>query len=201
MTDQAGDHLADPVSPASAWNIANALTVLRLFMVPVFVAAAIAGFGGPSSSWRWAATVLFVVAAVTDLVDGELARRRHLITTFGKIADPIADKALTGAALIVLSAYDQLPWWVTIVILGREVLVTAIRFWVIEHGVIAASRGGKLKTLLQIVAIGLYLLPLPDRWSAIPAVVMTLAVIVTLVTGVDYVVRAVRLRRTSLAAR
>lgn len=200
MSDGVGDHLADPVSPASAWNIANALTVLRLLLVPVFVVTAIAGFGDPSTQWRWVATGLFVFAAVTDLVDGELARRRHLITSFGKVADPIADKALTGAALIVLSAYDQLPWWVTIVILAREVFVTLMRFWVIEHGVIAASRGGKLKTLLQIMAISLYLLPLPDGSWLLPEVAMGLAVVVTLLTGLDYVGRALRLRKAALAA-
>jgi CDP-diacylglycerol---glycerol-3-phosphate 3-phosphatidyltransferase len=185
-----------PLAP-SVLNVANGLTVLRLVLVPVFVYFLLAGGTGARSI----AFVAFAVASVTDLLDGELARRRSLITDFGKIADPIADKALTGAALIVLSAYGELPWWVTIVVLGREVLVTAIRFWVIEHGVIAASRGGKLKTLLQILAIGLYLLPLPDGWSAFPDIVMGLAVVVTVLTGFDYVLRAIRLRRSSLAAR
>ena len=115
----------------------------------------------------------------------------------GKVIDPIADKALTGAALLVLSAFDQLSWWVTAVIIVREVVVTAFRFWVIEHGVIPASRGGKLKTVLQIGAITLYLLPLPEELEPLRVSLMALAVAVTVVTGVDYVFRALRLRRAA----
>ena len=170
-------------------NVANALTVLRLVLVPVFVAFLLAG----EPDWRVAAFVVFGVASVTDLLDGRLARRRGLITDFGKIADPIADKALTGAALVTLSALGELAWWVTAVILAREIAVTLLRFWVIRHGVIAASRGGKLKTLLQVVAIALYVLPGPP--AALREVVMAAAVAVTVVTGIDYGVRAMRLHR------
>jgi CDP-diacylglycerol---glycerol-3-phosphate 3-phosphatidyltransferase len=170
-------------------NAANALTVLRLVLVPVFVACLLAGGTG----WRVAAFVVFGVASVTDLLDGRLARSRGLITDFGKIADPIADKALTGAALVTLSALGELAWWVTVVILAREISVTLLRFWVIRRGVIAASRGGKLKTLLQVVAIALYVLPGPP--AVVREVVMAAAVVVTVVTGIDYAVRAVRLRR------
>jgi CDP-diacylglycerol---glycerol-3-phosphate 3-phosphatidyltransferase len=170
-------------------NAANALTVLRLVLVPVFVACLLAGGTG----WRVAAFVVFGVASVTDLLDGRLARSRGLITDFGKIADPIADKALTGAALVTLSALGELAWWVTVVILAREISVTLLRFWVIRRGVIAASRGGKLKTLLQVVAIALYVLPGPP--AVVREVVMGAAVAVTVVTGIDYAVRAVRLRR------
>jgi len=170
-------------------NVANALTVLRLALVPVFVACLLAG--GPG--WRVAAFVVFAVASVTDLLDGRLARSRGLITDFGKIADPIADKALTGAALVTLSALGELAWWVTVVILAREISVTLLRFWVIRRGVIAASRGGKLKTLLQVVAIALYVLPGPP--AVVREAVMAAAVAVTVVTGIDYAVRAVRLRR------
>jgi CDP-diacylglycerol--glycerol-3-phosphate 3-phosphatidyltransferase len=170
-------------------NAANALTVLRLVLVPVFVACLLAGGTG----WRVAAFVVFAVASVTDLLDGRLARSRGLITDFGKIADPIADKALTGSALVTLSALGELAWWVTVVILAREISVTLLRFWVIRRGVIAASRGGKLKTLLQVVAIALYVLPGPP--AVVREVVMAAAVAVTVVTGIDYAVRAVRLRR------
>ena len=170
-------------------NAANALTVLRLALVPVFVACLLAGGTG----WRVAAFAVFAVASVTDLLDGRLARSRGLITDFGKIADPIADKALTGAALVTLSALGELAWWVTVVILAREISVTLLRFWVIRRGVIAASRGGKLKTLLQVVAIALYVLPGPP--AVVRGVVMAAAVAVTLVTGIDYGVRAVRLHR------
>jgi CDP-diacylglycerol--glycerol-3-phosphate 3-phosphatidyltransferase len=182
------------VPPPGLVNVANALTMLRLALVPVFVLLLLAG--GPA--WRIAAFAVFLIASVTDLLDGLLARQRGLITDFGKIADPIADKALTGAALITLSAQGRLPWWVTIVILARELGVTLLRFWVIRHGVIAASRGGKIKTMLQVLAIALYVLPGPP--GPVRAVVMGLAVAVTLVTGADYVIRAVRLRQRSRAA-
>ena len=175
--------------PPGLVNLANALTVIRLGLVPVVVACLLAG----GTAWRVAAFVAFGAASVTDLLDGRIARSRGLITDFGKIADPIADKALTGAALVTLSYLGWLPWWVTIVILAREIAVTALRFWVIRYGVIAASRGGKLKTLLQVLAISLYMLPGLPQW--LRAVVMAAAVRVTLVTGADYVIRAARLRR------
>jgi CDP-diacylglycerol--glycerol-3-phosphate 3-phosphatidyltransferase len=172
-------------------NVPNALTVLRLALVPVFVAFLLDG--GTSS--RIAAFIAFGVASFTDLLDGELARRSGLITDFGKIADPIADKALTGSALITLSVLGELPAWVTTIIMVREVGVTALRFWVIRNGVIPASRGGKIKTVLQVIAIGLYILPIGVGW--VRTVAMAAAVVVTLVTGVDYVARAFRLRRAA----
>ena len=188
------DPLTDPPDAVSAWNLANALTVLRLVLVPVFLAVLLHG-SGHLTSWRFGAWAVFALASITDRFDGELARRRGMITEFGKLADPIADKALVGAALIGLSSLGELPWWVTIVILVREIGVTLLRFWVIRHGVIPASRGGKLKTLLQAVAIGLFVLPHWDWLRDIAWVVMIAAIIVALVTGVDYVGRAVRLRR------
>jgi CDP-diacylglycerol--glycerol-3-phosphate 3-phosphatidyltransferase len=195
------DPMGDPPSPASAWNIANALTVFRLALVPVFLVTLFAA-GGHDTAWRVIAWAVFAVASVTDRIDGDLARKRGLITEFGKLADPIADKALIGAALIGLSALGDLPWWITVVILIREIGVTLLRFWVIRHGVIPASRGGKIKTLLQAVATGLFvLLPIGSWIKPIAWTFMIAAVIVALATGVDYVSRAVRLRRTSLAAR
>jgi CDP-diacylglycerol--glycerol-3-phosphate 3-phosphatidyltransferase len=174
-------------------NVANVLTVVRIFLVPVFVLCLVHGGTG----WRIAALVAFAGASFTDFLDGQLARKRGLVTDFGKIADPIADKALTGAALITLSVLGELPAWVTGLILIRELGITALRFAVIKRGVIAASQGGKLKTLLQIVAICLYVLPpslgLP---AVIKEVVMGAALVVTLVTGADYVVRAVRMSKT-----
>ncbi|MGB2839777.1 MAG: CDP-diacylglycerol--glycerol-3-phosphate 3-phosphatidyltransferase [Actinomycetes bacterium] len=184
----------------SSWNLPNALTVIRLFLVPVFVAVAWVGFERDDQAWQAWAALIFLAAAITDLLDGELARRTGKVTSFGKIADPIADKALTGAALIVLSWFDLLPWWVTVVIIVREVAVTVLRFWVIRHGVMAASRGGKLKTALQIVAITLYLLPLASGAVIVAQVVMAVAVIVTLLTGVDYALRARALRRAETAS-
>jgi CDP-diacylglycerol--glycerol-3-phosphate 3-phosphatidyltransferase len=185
-------------------NAANLLTLLRLALVPVFIGFLLT-HDGQHTGWRLAATAVFAVAALTDRFDGQIARRRGLVTRFGTVADPIADKALMGAALIGLSALGELSWWVTIVIAVRELGVTALRFWVLRHGVIAASRGGKLKTLVQSLAIGLYVLPLtalgPDsvvdwtRWW-----LMALAVALTVITGADYVLRALRLRASGLAA-
>jgi CDP-diacylglycerol--glycerol-3-phosphate 3-phosphatidyltransferase len=175
-------------------NLANGLTVVRLLMVPLF-AALLGSAGNEHPNLRLTATAVFVVASLTDRVDGEIARRRAIVTDFGKIADPIADKALTGAALIALSAIGDLAWWVTLVILAREIGVTLLRFWVIRHGVMAASRGGKVKTVVQAVAIGLYLLPIAHFWGSVRWWLMGVALIVTLATGVDYVARAVRLRR------
>ena len=195
----ADEPLTLPLSPASAWNIANALTVFRLLLVPVFGALLLAR-SGDDRGFRIGAWAVFALASYTDRVDGQLARSRNLVTSFGKLADPIADKALIGAALIGLSLLGELPWWVTVLVLVREVGVTLLRFWVIRHGVIPASRGGKLKTLLQAVAIGLYVLPLTGLLASVRAGVMVIAVVVTVLTGVDYVARALTLRRTSARA-
>jgi CDP-diacylglycerol--glycerol-3-phosphate 3-phosphatidyltransferase len=184
------------ITPPSNWNIANALTVLRLVLVPVFLVQLLHD-EGTETPWRIAAFVTFAVASVTDRIDGELARRHGLVTDFGKIADPIADKALIGAALVGLSLLGELWWWVTVVVLVREIGVTLLRFFVIRHGVMPASRGGKLKTLLQGLAIGLLVLPLEGALHVLAVVLMVVAVVLTVVTGVDYVVRAVKLRRTS----
>jgi CDP-diacylglycerol--glycerol-3-phosphate 3-phosphatidyltransferase len=186
-----------PVIPKpSNWNIANALTVLRLVLVPVFLVQLLHE-DGENNAWRVAAFVTFAVASVTDRIDGELARKHDLVTDFGQIADPIADKALIGAALVGLSLLDELWWWVTVLVLVREVGVTLLRFFVIRHGVMPASRGGKVKTLLQGLAIGLFVLPLPQALHWLAVGLMVVAVVLTVVTGVDYVARAVRLRRTS----
>jgi CDP-diacylglycerol--glycerol-3-phosphate 3-phosphatidyltransferase len=197
--NQRRDGIADPVTTVSNWNLANGLTAGRLVMVPFF-AAALFHNGGHHDSWRIIAWVLFAIASVTDRFDGQLARRRGLVTEFGKLADPIADKALIGTALVGLSMLNDLAWWVTIVILVREVGVTLLRFWVIRHGVMPASRGGKLKTLLQAVAIGLFVLPLPGIWHDAAVVVMVAAIVLTVITGIDYVARAVRLRRAGILA-
>ena len=189
------DPAADPPSRASAWNIANGLTVFRLVLVPFFVLALVAG-SGHDTGLRILACVIFAIASITDRIDGDIARRRGLVTEFGKLADPIADKALIGAALIGLSALGDLPWWVTIIVLVRELAVTLLRFWVIRHGVIPASRGGKVKTLLQSVAIGLFvLIPIGAWLRPVAWAFMIVALAVALGTGVDYVIRAVRLRR------
>ncbi|MCD2197236.1 CDP-diacylglycerol--glycerol-3-phosphate 3-phosphatidyltransferase [Actinomycetospora endophytica] len=185
-------------APVPLVNIANALTVVRLILVPVFLGVLFVD-GGHTPYFRWVAFGVFAVASLTDSFDGEFARRWGLVTDFGKIADPIADKALVGAALVGLSVLGELAWWVTIVIAIRELGITAMRFWVLRHGVIPASRGGKLKTVLQTLALGLAIMPLPAVAQPVVATLFLLAVVVTVVTGLDYVAQAVRLRRAATA--
>ncbi|MCX4746524.1 CDP-diacylglycerol--glycerol-3-phosphate 3-phosphatidyltransferase [Kitasatospora sp. NBC_01287] len=182
----------------SLWNLANLLTMLRLALVPVFVALLLVD-GGHNPKWRAVAWAAFAIAMITDLFDGEIARRKGLVTDFGKIADPIADKAIMGAALIGLSALGDLPWWITVVILARELGITLLRFWVIRYSVIPASRGGKLKTLTQGIAVGMYVLPLTGWLATARLVLILLAVLMTLGTGADYVGQALRLRREGRA--
>ena len=174
-------------------NVANILTMARLALVPVFLFSLFEA-GGFDTTWRLIAFGIFAVASFTDHIDGTLARKHGLITDFGKIADPIADKALTGSALVGLSILDVLPWWITIVIAVREVGVTLLRFWVIRYGVIPASRGGKAKTLAQVIAIGLFVLPTNDVLQLIAWVIMAVALVLTVVTGIDYVIRAFKLK-------
>jgi CDP-diacylglycerol---glycerol-3-phosphate 3-phosphatidyltransferase len=195
-----------PAGPPPLLNIANLLTTLRLVLVPVFLALLMHG-DGTETDWRLWAFAVFAAAAVTDRFDGEIARSRGLVTAFGTIADPIADKALIGAALVGLSVLGQLPWWVTVVIMGRELGITLLRFLVLRHGIIPASRGGKAKTLVQTVAIGLFVLPLEalpeiaDPAHALRWVVLWVALALTVVTGFDYVLRAMRLRAAAATVR
>ena len=191
-------HPAGPlVEPeTSSWNVPNALTALRIVLVPVFAWMLLAH--PEETGWRIATAAVFLGAILTDSLDGYLARKHNLITRFGKLADPIADKALTGMAFIGLSLVGELWWWVTVVMLVREWGITVMRFVVLRYGVMAAGRGGKLKTVLQAVAIMLYLLPLPTWAHPLAVVVMLVALLVTVVTGLDYVRDAVALRRGSL---
>ncbi|MEV4867534.1 CDP-diacylglycerol--glycerol-3-phosphate 3-phosphatidyltransferase [Streptomyces syringium] len=185
---------ATAVRPAGLWNIANILTMVRLLLVPGFVLLMMHN-GGYDPAWRSFAWAAFAIAMITDLFDGHLARMYNLVTDFGKIADPIADKAIMGAALICLSVLDDLPWWVTGVILFREVGITLMRFWVIKHGVIPASRGGKMKTLAQGVAVGMYILALTGPLATARFWVMAVAVALTVLTGLDYVKQAIEMSR------
>ena len=190
------DHAGDRVGDTRILNIPNALTAFRVLCVPL-MAWLLLTDDGERGGLRDLAALVFVLASITDLLDGAIARSRGQVTTFGKIADPIADKALTGVALISLSIMGDLAWWITIVILVRELGVTALRVWVIRHGVIPASRGGKAKTLAQTVAITMYLVDLPSIswWIPLSQVAMGIAVVLTIVTGLDYVRHALRLRR------
>ncbi|MGP9782648.1 CDP-diacylglycerol--glycerol-3-phosphate 3-phosphatidyltransferase [Arthrobacter sp. MYb211] len=188
-------------APVPNLNIANVLTSIRILMVPFFVWALLAD-DREQGLWRWVALGLFVVAMYTDKLDGDLARSRGLVTNFGKIADPIADKLLTGSALVVLSILTELPWWVTIVILVREWGITLLRLVVIRYGVIAANMGGKVKTVMQAVVIGLYLLPFTHTisWLHTTAWVLMLATVaVTVLTGLEYLWKAAKLRAAAKA--
>lgn len=182
------------------WNLPNAITVVRILLAPVFFWLLLAD-GGDDGGLRIAAALLFIVAIATDGIDGHIARSRGLVTDLGKLLDPIADKVLTGAALVGLSILMELPWWVTAVILVREIGITVFRMAVLSDRVIPASRGGKLKTIVQSVAISLALLPL---WAVLGewvhwlnGVTMTAAVVLTVVTGIDYLADAARQSRAA----
>ena len=186
-----------PAPEARLLNIANILTIMRLVLVPVFVVFL---FVGPhQDAWRIAAFAAYAVAAVTDQIDGAVARNYGLVTEFGVFVDPVADKALTGAALVSLSILGEINWAVIAVIIVRELGVTLLRLWVIRFGVIAASRGGKLKTLLLNISLGLAVLPLTGVAADVSKAVLAVALVIAVATGVDYVARALRLRRASRA--
>ncbi len=191
----------EPAVPPSNLNIANALTVLRIVGVPVFGWLLLTE-GGDDVGFRLWAFVAFILLMITDRIDGDIARSRGLVTNFGKLADPIADKALTGMAFVGLSIIGVLWWWVTVVLLVREWGITLMRFVVKKYGVMPASQGGRIKTTFQAVAIGGYLLPLEIwdntfsqvlRWAT--HVTMAAALAITLVTAVQYVRDAVVMRR------
>jgi len=186
-------------TPASNGNLANIITAVRIALAPVFVVLLVLD-GGADGPLRFAAAALFIVAIATDGVDGMLARRRNLVTDLGILLDPIADKLLTGAALVMLAVLAELPVWVVAVILVREWGITLFRFIMLRDRVIPASRGGKLKTVVQAVAISFALVPLwqlVGEWVfVVNTVLMTAAVILTLVTGIDYLVRARRESRS-----
>jgi len=188
---------------ASDGNLANLITIARILLAPIFVWLVLID-GGQNVTLRWVATVLFVLAIATDGVDGQIARRRNLVTNVGIILDPIADKVLTGGALVALSIIGELPWWVTILVLVREIGITVFRFSVLRDRVIPASRGGKLKTVFQAVAISAALAPFQGTAEALGApgavpwiigadvVLMSIAVVLTVLTGLDYLRQAYR---------
>ena len=181
------------------WNVPNALTTFRLVLVPVFAWMLLAHPTG--TGWQLATAAVFTIAILADYAQsfGPIMARKHdIVTKFGKLADPIADKALTGMAFIGLSINGELWWWVTILILIREWGITLLRFAILKYGVMAANRGGKLKTVTQAVAVILYLLPLPGWAQPVAWVVMGLAFLLTMVTGIDYLWQAWKLRRDAL---
>jgi CDP-diacylglycerol--glycerol-3-phosphate 3-phosphatidyltransferase len=182
------------VGRARIANLANILTGLRLVLVPIFMFALFYE-GGHEVAGRIVAFVIFAIACVTDRLDGLLARNYGMATEFGAFVDPIADKALIGSALIGLSILGDLPWWVTVLIVTREVGVTLLRLAVIRRGVIPASWGGKLKTVVQALAIGLFVLPWAEAsgpFLMVASVVMAVAIVLTVLTGIDYVASTAR---------
>ena len=206
MSPAKPDPVGDPISEAPLVNLPNALTLLRLICVPIFIWLYMAS--ADSIAMGWAADIVFLGAALTDIVDGYLARRDGLVTNFGKIADPIADKLLTGSALIALSSEGAIAWWITILIIGREIFITVLRFYVIRRGVIPASRGGKAKTASQIVTIVALLIPTESLmaspvfsdqlvWlqSAVANVALVFAIFLTIATAIDYVAKSRALHR------
>ena len=188
-----------PVAPSN-WNVPNLITVVRILLAPLFIWMLLAD-AGQDGALRWAAAVLFILAIATDGIDGAIARKHNLVTDLGKLLDPIADKVLTGGALVALSILGELWWWVTIVILVRELGITAFRFVMLRDRVIPASRGGKLKTIMQSVAISLFLVPLwlvlGDWIHWVNYAAMAVALVLTVSTGIDYLVAARRVARQS----
>ncbi|TDW29020.1 CDP-diacylglycerol--glycerol-3-phosphate 3-phosphatidyltransferase [Cryobacterium psychrophilum] len=194
----------DPLVRPSNWNVPNAITVVRILLAPLFIWMLLAD-GDADGALRWAAAALFIIAIATDGIDGAIARRHNLVTDLGKLLDPIADKILTGGAFVCLSIIGELPWWVTIVILVREIGITVFRFVMLRDRVIPASRGGKLKTIAQSVALSLALLPLwllfgDEVMHWVNTVAMSIALVLTVYSGVDYLLAARRRDSTKPAS-
>ena len=172
-------------------NLPNSLTIFRIAALP-FCAYALFKGGGDDTDWRIIAFILFFIVGLSDILDGKIARDRNQITEFGKLLDPIADKAMLATATIGASLLGLLSWWVTGIFLIREVAVTVLRFAVIKAGVIPASRGGKLKTFFQNFGVGFYILPLPDALFLPRDIFMGIAIYLTIATGVDYFRRVLK---------
>ena len=172
-------------------NLPNSLTIFRIAALP-FCAYALFKGGGDDTNWRIIAFILFFIVGLSDILDGKIARDRNQITEFGKLLDPIADKAMLATATVGASMLGLLSWWVTGIFLIREVAVTILRFAVIKAGVIPASRGGKLKTFFQNFGVGFYILPLPDALFLPRDIFMGIAIYLTIATGVDYFRRVLK---------
>lgn len=190
-------------------QLPNAITIARILCAPVFLWLLLVD-GGEGGGLRWAAAVLFVAAIATDGVDGYIARRYRIVSDLGKLLDPTADKALTGVAFVGLSILGELPWWITVVVLVREIGITVYRFVVVGDHVLAAAWMGKLKTVFQAIALSIALVPfagISDAaawqstvwWASV--VTMTIAVLLTIASGIDYIVTEVRASRRSRGGR
>jgi CDP-diacylglycerol--glycerol-3-phosphate 3-phosphatidyltransferase len=166
-------------------NLPNALTIFRILALP-FCAWALFKEGGEDPTWQIIAWTSFFLVGLTDILDGRIARKRNQVSSFGAILDPIADKAFIGTALVGLSILERIPWWVTSLILFREIGITIIRLAIVNRKVIAANRGGKIKSLLQNFSVGFYILPLPEYLYLPRDILLGAAVVLTITTGLDY---------------
>ena len=172
-------------------NLPNALTIFRILALP-FCAYALFKNGGDDDSWRIIAFTLFFIVGLSDILDGRIARSRNQITEFGKLLDPIADKAMLATASVGASILGMLSWWVTAIFLIREIAVTILRFAVIKKGVIPASKGAKVKTFFQSFGVGFYILPLPSYLNLPRDIFMAVAIYLTISTGVTYFRKALK---------
>jgi CDP-diacylglycerol--glycerol-3-phosphate 3-phosphatidyltransferase len=199
---------------ATNWNIPNALTTLRIVMVPFF-AVALLHHQGVDTGWRWIAYAIFAVAMLTDKIDGDLARKHGLVTNFGKIADPIADKAITGMAFIGLAIIHPMfapwLWWsIAVVVLTREWAVTIARLSIARQVVMPARQSGKVKTMAQALALGGFVAPfgmLSGGWDTpgdvvwwLAAVLLAIAVVLTITSGVEFARDVLAFRRSAATA-
>jgi CDP-diacylglycerol--glycerol-3-phosphate 3-phosphatidyltransferase len=185
-------------SAKSIFNLPNVITMARIIFVPFFIWTLVE-FNNPESAMRWISVLVFIIIMASDGVDGAIARKRGLITNLGKLLDPIADKALLGGALVTLSVLGEVSWWITAVIMIRELGITAYRFVVIRNEVVAASSGGKLKTIFQGIMVGFVVSPLTawfDQWYTYFELALVLfATALTLITGIQYMLAAFRARK------
>jgi CDP-diacylglycerol--glycerol-3-phosphate 3-phosphatidyltransferase len=163
----------------------NTLTVTRILLIPIGVYTLFFD-GGDNSTFQIISYLIFFTLGMTDIVDGRWARHSNRITPLGTFLDPVADKALIGSAMISLSILDRFPWWITILILTREIGITLFRLLVIKNGVIPASKGGKIKTLMQNFGVGFFILPLPQSLDWFKYGFMSVAIVLTITSAYDY---------------
>ncbi|MFM8205158.1 MAG: CDP-diacylglycerol--glycerol-3-phosphate 3-phosphatidyltransferase [Actinomycetales bacterium] len=166
-------------------NLPNSLTIFRILALP-FCAWALFKEGGDDPTWQIIAWTSFFLVGLTDILDGRIARKRNQVSSFGAILDPIADKAFIGTALVGLSILGKIPWWVTALILFREIGITIFRLAIVNRKVISANRGGKIKSLLQNFSVGFYILPLPESLYLPRDILLGVAIVLTIATGLDY---------------
>jgi CDP-diacylglycerol--glycerol-3-phosphate 3-phosphatidyltransferase len=177
------------------FNLPNIITMARIIFVPLFIWTLVE-FSNPESPMRWISVLVFIIIMSSDGIDGAIARRRGLVTNLGKLLDPIADKALLGGALVTLSILGEVSWWITAIIMVRELGITVYRLVVVRKKVVAASSGGKLKTIFQGIMVGFVVSPLTawfsDWYLIFEMGLIYLATALTVYSGAQYVIAASR---------